>query len=78
MPTRFRGFVKSSLEVFAFVIVCLRSSMRKSTESLEVSLEFLYRVRSALHLSAKKKQDVLNLEFIPDVAQKLGFQNKNS
>lgn len=40
------------------------------------SLEFLYRVRSALHLSAKKKQDVLNLEFIPDVAQKLGFQNK--
>lgn len=40
------------------------------------SLEFLYRVRSALHLSAKKKQDVLNLEFIPDVAAKLGFQNK--
>ncbi len=40
------------------------------------SLEFLYRVRSALHLSAKKKQDVLNLEFIPDVAQKLGFENK--
>ncbi|MDD2384806.1 MAG: hypothetical protein PHN18_11500 [Sulfurospirillaceae bacterium] len=41
-----------------------------------IALEFLYRVRSALHLSAKKKQDVLNLEFIPDVAQKLGFQNK--
>ena len=40
------------------------------------SLEFLYRVRSALHLSAQKKQDVLNLEFIPDVAQKLGFKNK--
>lgn len=40
------------------------------------SLEFLYRVRSALHLSAKKKQDVLNLELIPDVAQKLGFENK--
>jgi len=40
------------------------------------SLEFLFRLRSALHLSAKKKQDVLNLEFIPDVAQKLGFQNK--
>ena len=40
------------------------------------SLEFLYRVRSALHLSAKKKQDVLNLELIPDVAEKLGFENK--
>ena len=40
------------------------------------SLEFLYRVRSALHLSAKKKQDVLILEYIPDVAQKLGFENK--
>ena len=40
------------------------------------ALEFLYRVRSALHLSAKKKQDVLNLEFIPDVAAKLGFENK--
>ena len=40
------------------------------------SLEFLFRVRSALHLSAKKKQDVLNLEFIPDVAEKLGFENK--
>lgn len=41
-----------------------------------VALEFLYRVRSALHLSAKKKQDILNLEFIPDVADKLGFKNK--
>lgn len=41
-----------------------------------VALEFLYRVRSALHLSAKKKQDVLNLEFIPDVSEKLGFENK--
>jgi len=40
------------------------------------ALEFLYRVRSALHLSAKKKQDVLNLELIPDVAAKLGFENK--
>ncbi len=40
------------------------------------ALEFLYRVRSALHLSAKKKQDILNLEYIPDVATKLGFENK--
>ncbi|MCF6173791.1 MAG: DUF294 nucleotidyltransferase-like domain-containing protein [Campylobacteraceae bacterium] len=40
------------------------------------ALEFLYRIRSATHLSAKKKQDVLNLEFVPDVARKLGFKDK--
>ncbi|WP_331774363.1 HD domain-containing protein [Sulfurospirillum sp. 1612] len=40
------------------------------------ALEFLYRTRSATHLSAKRKQDVLNLEYIPDVAKKLGFQDK--
>jgi len=40
------------------------------------ALEFLYRVRSALHLITKKKQDVLNLEYIPDVAKKLGFKDK--
>lgn len=40
------------------------------------ALEFLYRTRSAIHLSAKKKQDVLNLEYIPDVAKKLGFEDK--
>ncbi|NOX15033.1 MAG: protein-PII uridylyltransferase [Epsilonproteobacteria bacterium] len=40
------------------------------------ALEFLYRIRSATHLSAKKKQDILNLEFVPDVAIKLGFKDK--
>lgn len=45
-------------------------------KEFRIALEFLYRVRSALHLCAKKKQDVLNLEFIPDIAQKLGFENK--
>ncbi|MDR1007187.1 MAG: HD domain-containing protein [Campylobacteraceae bacterium] len=39
------------------------------------SLEFLFRVRSALHLSAGKKQDILNLDLIPSVAKKLGFKN---
>jgi [protein-PII] uridylyltransferase len=39
------------------------------------SLEFLFRVRSALHLSAGKKQDILNLEFIPNAAEKLGYKN---
>jgi [protein-PII] uridylyltransferase len=33
------------------------------------SIEFLYRLRSALHLVSKKKQDVLILELIPDVAK---------
>ena len=33
------------------------------------SIEFLFRLRSALHLSAGKKQDVLILELIPDVAK---------
>ena len=41
-----------------------------------IALEFLYRVRSALHLSAKKKQDKLILDFIPDIANKLGFKDK--
>jgi len=39
------------------------------------ALEFLFRLRSALHISAKKKQDKLNLEYIPDIAKKLGFKN---
>ena len=40
------------------------------------ALEFLYRIRSATHLCARKKQDTLNLEFVPDVAKKLGFKDK--
>jgi len=48
----------------------------KEFKEYRVALEFLYRVRSALHLSAKKKQDVLNLEYIPDIAKKLGFEDK--
>ncbi|MDR3346397.1 MAG: HD domain-containing protein [Campylobacteraceae bacterium] len=38
------------------------------------SLEFLFRVRSALHLSAGKKQDVLNLDLVPSVSAKLGYK----
>ncbi len=40
-----------------------------------VALEFLYRVRSALHLCCKKKNDILNLENIPEVAMLLGFKD---
>lgn len=35
------------------------------------AVEFLYRIRVALHLSAQKKQDQLYLHFVPDVAKKL-------
>ncbi len=38
---------------------------------LMISVEFLYRLRSALHLSSGKKSDTLLLELIPDVAKKL-------
>jgi len=39
-----------------------------------ISLEFLFRVRSALHLVAGKKEDRLRLELIPEVAQRLGYE----
>jgi [protein-PII] uridylyltransferase len=39
-----------------------------------IALEFLFRVRSALHLSAGKKEDRLRLEHIPSVAKLLGYQ----
>ncbi len=37
-------------------------------------LEFLFRIRSALHLSSRKKSDKLVLEILPQVAKKLGFE----
>ncbi len=45
----------------------------KEYKELMISLEYLYRVRSALHLSAGKKRDELILEYIPDVSLKLGL-----
>lgn len=39
-----------------------------------IALEFLFRVRSALHLVARKKEDRLRLEYIPPVAKLLGFE----
>jgi [protein-PII] uridylyltransferase len=43
--------------------------------AFRVALEFLFRVRSALHLVVKRKTDRLLLEFIPDVASYLGYNN---
>ncbi len=51
----------------------LPSNIITDTEykELMVSLEFLFRVRSALHLSSDKKNDRLILELIPSVGEKL-------
>ena len=47
----------------------------KDYAQFRVALEFLFRVRSALHLVVKKKSDQLRLEYIPDVAALLGYKN---
>lgn len=39
------------------------------------ALEFLFQVRSALHLATKSKEDQLRLELIPDVSQYLGYKD---
>ncbi|WP_300364812.1 HD domain-containing protein [Hydrogenimonas sp.] len=38
------------------------------------ALEFIFRVRAALHLSARKKDDTLRLELVPNVATLLGIE----
>jgi [protein-PII] uridylyltransferase len=40
-----------------------------------IALELLFRTRSALHLVAKKQEDRLLLEHIPEVSRLLGFSN---
>ncbi|SFV55598.1 Possible nucleotidyltransferase [hydrothermal vent metagenome] len=44
-------------------------------KNFRISLEFLFRVRSALHLVAGKKEDKLRLDLIPEVAKYLGYNN---
>ncbi len=43
-----------------------------------IALEFLYKVRSALHMAQGKKQDTLILELIPQVSQLLNFADQKS
>ncbi|MDQ1325700.1 MAG: [protein-PII] uridylyltransferase [Campylobacterota bacterium] len=43
-----------------------------------IALEFLFRVRSALHLVARKKEDTLRLDLIPDTARLLGYKMSKS
>ncbi|HCZ18026.1 HD domain-containing protein [Wolinella succinogenes] len=42
------------------------------------SLEFLFRLRDAMHLVNQKKNDTLNLELLPFVAKKLGMESQDS
>ncbi|UTJ06279.1 HD domain-containing protein [Arcobacter roscoffensis] len=40
------------------------------------ALEFIFRVRNALHNIARKKQDQVTFDILPDLSSKLGFINK--
>ncbi len=42
-----------------------------------IALEWLFKVRVALHIAAKKKEDRLLLQYIPDVARLLEIKAKN-
>jgi len=46
----------------------------KEYKTFRIALEFLFRVRSALHLVAKKKEDKLRLDLIPEIATFLGYE----
>jgi len=46
----------------------------KEYKTFRIALEFLFRVRSALHLVAKRKEDKLRLDLIPDIAALLGYE----
>ncbi|MEA3553825.1 MAG: HD domain-containing protein [Campylobacterota bacterium] len=39
------------------------------------ALEYIFKVRNALHLIAKKKLDIVNLDILPDLSDKLGFRD---
>ena len=47
---------------------------QKEYKSFRIALEFLFRVRSALHLVAGKKEDKLRLDLLPDTALLLGYK----
>ncbi len=45
----------------------------KEYRPFRIALEFLFRVRSALHLATAKKEDKLRLDLIPTIAKLLGY-----
>ncbi|MEA1915717.1 MAG: HD domain-containing protein [Campylobacterota bacterium] len=40
-----------------------------------ISLEYVFRIRNALHLIAKKKLDVVNFDVLPELSSRLGFKD---
>lgn len=46
----------------------------KEYRPFRIALEFLFRVRSALHLATHKKEDKLRLDLIPAIATLLGYE----
>ena len=46
----------------------------KEYREFRIALEFLFRVRSALHLVSKKKEDKLRLDLIPVVSVLLKYE----
>ena len=50
----------------------------KDYRSFRIALEFLFRVRSALHLATHKKEDKLRLDLIPSISALLGYPQTKS
>jgi len=50
----------------------------KEYREFRIALEFLFRVRSALHLVSGKKEDNLRLDLMPDVSKLLGYEQNNN
>ena len=46
----------------------------KEYRPFRIALDFLFRVRSALHLATHKKEDRLRLDLIPTIAKLLGYE----
>ncbi|MBD3839660.1 MAG: phosphohydrolase, partial [Epsilonproteobacteria bacterium] len=47
-------------------------------KSYRIAMEYLFRVRNAIHLSSSKKTDTLQLEYLPQVAELMGEKPKHS
>lgn len=52
--------------------------LKNDYKKLINALNFIKKVRFALHLHVNKKYDTLEFEFINDISQKLGFESKNA
>ena len=56
--------------------LCGKVYSEEEYNEFRIALEWLFRVRAALHLVCKKKEDRLLMQYIPDVAEKL-LQNRD-